>query len=176
MDLVQPPAAPIPAQEMQAWFRKGEIQGSIRNCEEIFNSGIFSANGIQSPLFQAAVVHLLICLNDLVGKAKADGNRLTTTEDIDIFNEITDLTDLIIKCRNAACHISSTLNNIEENRFIFNVVEGRRPKAFMLDGLELGCDFEDDIAVYYGKYRFYLHRHGRKAFDQIVELYPDVEL
>jgi hypothetical protein len=155
-----------------AWFRDSEIQSSIRNCQQLYQSGIFGQAGKQGPLFQAAVVHLLICLNDLVAKAKIDGQRISDTNFVQVFDDVADVTDLISKCRNAACHISSPLHNLEVGKFTFNVVAGRSPNAFVMNGVALGCDFEDDIAIYYGKYRFYLRRHGLNTLNALTTLYP----
>lgn len=156
-----------------AWFRESEIRQSIRTCEKIFNSGIFNPQHLGNPLFQSAVVHLLICLNDLLAKANQDGKRVSFTQDIKTCAEINDITALVAKCRNAACHISSPLNNLETNRFAFNCAAGKDPGAFQINGVSIGCDFEDDIAVYYGTYRLYLRRNALVALQEVIARYPE---
>ena len=160
-------------QSFAAWLRSGDIQTSIRKCQEIFNSGIFSSSGISNPLFEPAVVTLLINLNDLLGKSNKDEMRVAFAEHVERTDKIKDVTDLIRECRNAACHIGSGEHLFEGlGKFTFNVVSGLSPNAFNLNGVTLGCDFADDIAVYYGEKRIYLRRHLVAALEAVTKNYP----
>ena len=156
-----------------AWLRSGDIQTSIRKCQEIFNSGIFSSSGISNPLFEPAVVTLLINLNDLLGKSNKDEMRVAFDEHVERTEKIKDVTDLVRECRNAACHIGSGEHLFEGlGKFTFNVVSGLSPNAFNLNGVKLGCDFADDIAIYYGEKRVYLRRHLLIALEAVTRNYP----
>lgn len=156
-----------------AWLRSGDIQTSIRKCQEIFNSGIFSSSGISNPLFEPAVVTLLINLNDLLGKSNKDEMRVAFDESVELTEKIKDVTDLVRECRNAACHIGSGEHLFEGlGKFTFNVVSGLSPNAFDLNGVKLGCDFADDIAIYYGEKRVYLRRHLLIALEAVTRNYP----
>lgn len=160
-------------QSFAAWLRSGDIQTSIRKCQELFNSGIFSSAGISNPLFEPGVITLLINLNDLLGKSSKDGKRVTITDHVEISDKINDVTDLIRECRNAACHIGSGEHLYEGlGKFTFNVISGLSPNAFHLNGVNLGCDFADDIAVYYGEKRVYLRRHLLLALEAVARNYP----
>lgn len=155
-----------------AWLRSGDIQTSIRKCQEIFNSGIFSSSGISNPLFEPAVVTLLINLNDLLGKSNKDEMRVAFDEYVERTEKIKDVTDLVRECRNAACHIGSGEHLFEGlGKFTFNVVSGLSPNAFNLNGVKLGCDFADDIAIYYGEKRVYLRRHLLIALEAVTRNY-----
>lgn len=156
-----------------AWLRSGDIQTSIRKCQEIFSSGIFSSSGISNPLFEPAVVTLLINLNDLLGKSNKDEMRVAFDEHVELTEKIKDVTDLVRECRNAACHIGSGEHVFEGlGKFTFNVVSGLSPNAFNLNGVKLGCDFADDIAIYYGEKRVYLRRHLLIALEAVTRNYP----
>lgn len=160
-------------QSFSAWLRSGDIQTSIRKCQDLFNSGVFSSAGISNPLFEPAVVTLLINLNDLLGKSNKDEMRIAFTEHVELTDKIKDVTDLIRECRNAACHIGSGEHLFEGvGKFTFNVISGLSPNAFHMDGISLGCDFADDIAVYYGEKRVYLRRHLLIALESVSKNYP----
>lgn len=160
-------------QKISAWLRSSDIRTSIQKCEKLFNSGIFSYEGIESPLFEPAVVTLLINLNDLLGKSKKDGVPITFTDHVQITDKIKDVSDLVRECRNAACHIGSGEHLYEGiGKFTFNVICGLIPSACDLNGVKLGSDFADDIAVYYGEKRIYLRRHLLTAFEAVVRNYP----
>lgn len=160
-------------QSFSAWLRSGDIQTSIRKCQELFNSGIFSSGGIANPLFEPAVVTLLINLNDLLGKSKKDGKPITFTDHVELTDKIKDVGDLVRECRNAACHIGSGEHLFEGlGKFTFNVIAGLAPSAFDLDGVKLGSDFADDIAIYYGEKRVYLRRHLLAALEAMAKNYP----
>lgn len=155
------------------FFRKGDIQTSIRKCRDLFSSGIFSSAGISGSLFEPAVVMLLINMNDLLAKSNNDKMRVAFVDDIEITDKIKDVTDLIRECRNAACHIGSPEHLFDGiGKFTFNVVPGLVPKAFKINGIRLGCDFADDIAVFYGEKRLYLRRHLLRAFEAVEKNYP----
>ncbi|MFK3943947.1 hypothetical protein ACI2KC_20050 [Pseudomonas monteilii] len=156
-----------------AWLRSSDIQSSIRKCQDIFNSGIFSSNNISSPIFEPAVITILINLNDLLGKANKDGVRINFAEEVIQTDKIKDVTDLVRECRNAACHIGSGEHLFEGvGKFTFNVVSGYMPTAFNMNGIQLGCNFADDIAIYYGEKRIYLRRHLLVALEAVTKKYP----
>ncbi|MBB6286107.1 MULTISPECIES: hypothetical protein [unclassified Pseudomonas] len=158
-------------QEHAARLRKSDIQTSIEKCHKIFNCGIFSPENTSSPLFEAAIVALLVNLNDVLQKADKDGQRINIIDYVVMDGKIKDLTSLIRECRNAACHIGSGEHLIEDNKFTFNVVAGRFPSAFEIMGVRLGSDFDDDIAVFYGDKRIYIRRNLLIALEAVTKIY-----
>jgi hypothetical protein len=159
--------------DTMAWFRAGEVSRAKRMCKDIFDCGIFSPGNSEHPLFEAAITQLLIGLNDLLQKAKRDGKRVALIDHVQITEGRADVTDLIRDCRNAACHISTGLHNLGTNKFTFNTISGKRPNAFRIGNLTLGCEFEDDIAAYWGESRLYLKRNALVAFQAAIEVLPD---
>lgn len=160
-------------QKFAAWLRGVEIQTSIRKCQEIFDSGIFSSVGSKTPFFEPAVVVLLININDLLGKSKKDGMPIEFSDHVEQTEKIRHVHDLIRECRNAACHIGSGENLFEGfGKFSFNFVVGLDPAAFTIDDVVLSCEFEDDIAIYYGEKRIYLRRHLLASLISVAKNYP----
>lgn len=162
-------------QKKMSWFREGDIRLAISGIKRVLESGVFSPEGMASPFFEPSVVYSLILLNDLLQKADDDGKRVTFSDDITGGNDGVDVTKLIRDCRNAACHIGSRLAEVDAGRFRFNVVAGRVPNAFVINSVSYGSDYDDDIAVFYGPMRLYLRRHFLRAYNDICEIYSQVE-
>jgi hypothetical protein len=120
-----------------------------------------------SELYPAYGTHLFIHLHDLVQRARVIGREITFTSDVDQTVGVTTVTDLISKLRNAVCHIRSPTRNVNEASFVFNRIFGYIPNAFNMNGVTLGCEYEDDVAIYYGPYRFYLRRHGQRVIEEL---------
>lgn len=154
------------------WFRSGDIERSVKKCRQIFDSQIFSTGIAGSHLFEASLTLLLINLSDLLQKARIDGRRIAFVEDVDI-GEGKDVTDLIAAARNAACHISSPIHKIDAGKFTLNVIAGRNPNAFRVNGVSYGSDYADDVAVYYGQIRLYIGRHLLRALIEVSHVYAD---
>ena len=147
-----------PAEPM-SWFTKNELRTSFLRIEEIRKSGILSDAGLTNPLFKSAVIELLIYINDLMQKADAHGQRITVTDHLPDNVALRDVTELIAKCRDAACHVSAGLEFFERNKFSFALAVGKVPDAVVIDGKAMGCDFDDDVAIFFGAYRLYLRRN-----------------
>ncbi|WP_186143853.1 hypothetical protein [Burkholderia gladioli] len=147
--------------------RKYAIEATWQDCRALFNSNIFSSEGARSPLFQAATVLLLINLNDLLQKASADKARVEFSDDVDVRDRVKDVTDLVRECRNAACHIGSTLSDIGFGKFRFGVLIGKCVGVTVGDEPVIKSDYEDDIAIFYGDMRLYLRRHAFRAWQEV---------
>jgi hypothetical protein len=169
----EPIALPKPKQrsaEDANWMREADIQGALTACERILAT-CFRIEVVMQPIFEAAVVFLLINLNDLLQKAKTDGARISFTDHIALNDRVSDVTDLVSKMRNAACHLGSPENDIGISKFRFCTVAGKQ-NAIMLGDLAIGCEFEDDIAIYYGRHRLYVRRHVARAIEELRNVYP----
>jgi hypothetical protein len=153
------------------WMRAADIQSSVTRCADIFNSGVFNAGSSAGVVFESAVTLVLVHLNDLLQKAKLDGQRINFADDMEVTESMTDVTDLVRACRNAACHVTSGEHKIDAGKFTFCVTSGYGPQAFVINGHEMGCDYADDIAVYYGKNRVYLKRHLLRSFELVAQIY-----
>ncbi|WP_122259700.1 hypothetical protein [Pseudomonas syringae] len=156
-----------------AWMRAGDIQSSIMRCNDLFNTGIFNSNNSTGVIFEAAVTLVVLNLHDLLQKAHKDGKRVDFVDDVEITKNISDVTDLISACRNAACHISSGSHNIESCKFTFCVATGYGPGSYSINGKDMGCDYADDIAIYYGEKRVYVRRHLHRSLGIVASLYSE---
>ncbi len=155
------------------WYHKGDIESDIKKIDKIFSTGIFSDRNFVNILFESAIIHVLIVLNDLLQKAHSEGKRINQTENIDSKNGCKDVTDLVNYCRNAVCHMASKNHFINENtKFSFNIAIGS-PRAFVIGDTVYGSEFLDDIALYWGSQRLYLKRHVLSAFLAVREVFPD---
>src|SRR5690606_34237723 len=120
-------------------MRNVDLFQSKQQFEKLVNTGILSPEGSRSPWFEPVITKLLILLSDLLKAADKIGKRCTLNEDIlcideRMASEINDVTDLIIRCRNACCHISSGNQIFETNKFQFCVIHGKAPTAMMING------------------------------------------
>ncbi len=159
-------------------MRRNDLYASRVQFERLVATNILSAEGSQTPWFEPVITKLLILLSDLLKAADKIGQRYRNTDDIgciddELRSEIRDVTDLVIRCRNACCHISSGNQIFETNKFSFCVIFGRNPNCFSITGKEIGSDYDDDIAVLWGPMRLYLKRNMLMAYDAVAGLFPD---
>ncbi|HSX00882.1 MAG TPA: hypothetical protein VLF67_01455 [Candidatus Saccharimonas sp.] len=108
-------------------------------------------------------------MNSLLQFLRTNDRRVDFTNDVTTSKEVKDITDLVNKVRNAAVHDTTSKDSFLDgnNWFVFNVVQGLVPSAFNINGQVLGCDYEDDIAYYYGNHRVYLKRHIYRLFSEL---------
>lgn len=145
--------------------------------EKLVATGILSSNGISSPWFDPVITKLLILLSDLLKAADRIGKRCTFDDDILVIDEamsskINDVTDLIIRCRAASCHITSGNQLFETNKLQMCVAVGKC-QLMSINGKVLGSDYEDDIAIIWGPMRLYLKRHLMRAYEYVAPLFSD---
>lgn len=122
--------------------------------------------------YEACVLMLLVNLHDLLQRAKAAGQPVTFTDHIEPDAEVDNVSELVAKSRNAACHVWGR-SNASSNAFRFNRVAGYCRHATVFDGKTLGCEFHDDVAIYYGKCRLYLNRHAVRALVALADVFPE---
>ncbi|GGI82661.1 hypothetical protein [Legionella impletisoli] len=119
---------------------------------------------------ESAFIEILIRLNDLLNFLNSNGKRIKFTEDVDIQNGVNDITALVRELRNAACHVRSGNRRIDTNNFVFNRFIGDVPNGINMGEIVMGCNYKDDIALYYGPYRIYLNRHIRRLVNEVSNL------
>lgn len=148
-----------------------EVSAAYFSIEKVLRSGVLDQQ--RSPLFEAAITSLLINLNDLLQKAKDVGSRVAFQDDVDVpGNPTADVTDLINKARNAACHLPSALQSVGWGRIRMNVYIGYCPRALVTPTETYGCDYADDVAVQYGPLRVYIGRHILRALIEVQAVIP----
>jgi hypothetical protein len=119
---------------------------------------------------EACVLMLLVNLHDLLQLARGAGSALTFDEHIDPDAGVANVTELVAKLRNAACHVWGRANS-GYNAFRFHRVAGYCPRATLFQSKPIGCDYHDDMAIYYGTTRLYLKRHATRALDELDRLF-----
>ena len=151
-------------------FEEREIEFSLRELETIFSTGVLDDQS--NPLLVAAITRCLICLNDLLNKAASKGCRVDIRDHVITSEKIQDLTDLIREVRNACCHIGSRLHRSGRWNIQWNIVSGVGRVA-TVDGITFACEFEDEIAIFFGDLRLYVRRNLQRAFDEIAKKFSD---
>src|SRR3989339_219601 len=145
---------------------KRDLLMETQRCVELFNSQIFTNRSIFT---KSAFIEVLIHLNYILQKLSKKNNRIVWDDDI---QNTKDITDLVNKLRNAACHSDSDENYISDTavKSVFNVVYGVCHNSIVIgDTGALRNDYKDDIAFYYGDKRIYLIRH----IERLLEELPD---
>jgi hypothetical protein len=154
--------------------RANDVAESIRTCQQILREDLFAQGfpvfGLQlrsRTMGRAAVTLLLIHLRDLLVALDNAGHRVAFDDDIHPDGKAKDVTDLIVNARNAACHVTSGNHFLEDgNKFTYNVIVGRVPRAFVINDVALGSDYPDDVAIFFGINRIYLNRHLTRALNE----------
>ncbi len=145
-----------------------DVRHALRQCEALLKS--LGQYQVADDMFEAGMALLLVNLNDLVQRARSVGQPLVFTEHVDTSEDVANISELVTRCRNAACHVWGRSSDISSASLHFTRISGYYPRATVLDGKVLGCDFHDDIAVYYGRYRIYLNRHIGRAVRELARL------
>lgn len=148
---------------------KFQIRQQLNRCIEIYSSGVLYGDSI---LAQSALVEILIRFNDILQFLSSKKLRITFKDDVG-GKGISDITDLVNKLRNAACHErTSGESDFANNRFVYcRFLGGAKMK--MADGSMYGSDHPDDIAFFYGDKRIYLNRHIRRLLEEIDKILKD---
>lgn len=153
---------------------KDIIRNNLPRCEELFQSGIFdikSENDHCKLFRQSAFTELLIRLHDILKHLNKNGKRICCSEHVQIDNDVRDITDLISKLRNAACHMTSKNRTVSGTNieFAFNIAKGNIT-ILNSTGINIGCEFEDDTAYFYGNFRIYLIRHIKCLLEHLKKI------
>ncbi|MYN06568.1 hypothetical protein [Pseudoduganella aquatica] len=151
-----------------SWMAHADMESALDKCDRILKT----LPPVAAPHFEAAITLLAINLNDALQKASTDGKRITFSDNIDAEAKVADVTELISKFRNAACHIFSPLTKVDGGKFRFIVIGGKAIGAISISSWDFGSDFEDDVAIYFGRFRVYLVRHIQRAVDELNSAYP----
>jgi hypothetical protein len=144
---------------------------NIRRITELLSCKIFEPENQGNLLQSSAFIELMICLRDLMYKTEKYATKIDFEDDIMKNDYVGDVSDAIRAVRDTCCHIDSFKRNIDENknRGTLMVAYGKCNLMKIAD-LELKNDYEDDIAVFYGKNRLYFNRHIIRAFNEAREL------
>lgn len=144
-----------------------DCEASIRRIADLLRSGIFDQVNAGHVLQASAFIELVICLRDLLHKVERYGKRISFTDDVMQNEYVKDVTDAVTAVRDACCHINSFKRLFDDrgNRGSFMIAYGKCNLAKIGD-LELRSEYEDDIAVFYGRNRLYMKRHVVRVFNE----------
>ena len=150
-----------------------EVEINVMHINDILMTNILTTIST-SPLVQSAFVDLIICLNDLMQKARLKDLRVTFTDDVVIENNIVNITDLVAVFRGAVCHIPSDSRKVAKTSHALVFTRGFGiTHIATIDTIDLIGEYADDIAVFYGHRRIYYKRHILRAFNECkVKLLP----
>lgn len=162
-------------------FAQQECRRTIDRFAELINSGIFDDGNRKHVLFWSAFIELMICLRDLLEKARKYASRISFTEDILPNDYVKDVHDAVVAMRDAGCHIDSYKKHLgrPQYRASFMVVRGNG-RLLNIGDVELSADYEDDLAFFHGVNRLYMRRHIIRAFEEakalLTPLMTDIQL
>lgn len=143
-------------------YDKFELQDQLNRCKQIYGSGILHTDSIFT---QSAFIEIMILLSDILQYLKKNNLCINFKDDISGDNVI-NITDLVTKIRNAACHIrTSDESNFSNNRFAFCKFVG--PAKIKIGEIIYGSDYNDDIAFFYGDKKLYLNRHIKRLLEEV---------
>jgi hypothetical protein len=155
------------------WLHNQTIKSQLKKVIDLVNSGVFH-NASLELLRESVFTEIMIHLNDLLQGLK-NSHRVNFKDDIP---DDHDITDLINSVRNAVCHIQSGERKADKKNNIilsFCIVDGLCPNAINIHGIELGCDYSDDMAFLYGTHRVYWKRHIIRVIEEIQKIYIQEE-
>ncbi|MFZ1218218.1 MAG: hypothetical protein WAO00_02940, partial [Chthoniobacterales bacterium] len=145
---------------------------------EILGTALFQPR-IQDchPLFWSAITEVLINLRDLCWFADKAQARLAWSDDLSPNTLCKDVTDLITFCRDGLCHSHTYHKYIDRDTEmvgIKNIVTGKNDPdlpGMRIGGIELRCEYDNEVALFIGKERLYLKRHIVRAFHELVRIF-----
>jgi hypothetical protein len=142
---------------------------------EMVRLGALHPDNWGSDLFYAAWTWTLIHLHDALKAAESLGERCTITADVT--PEGIDLTELIRRARNSACHIGSHTRWREDahgySRLAWTFIPGGRLGDTRVSGeLFEQCEFEDDNLLLVGAVRLYMKRNLDVGLNWVFDFAP----
>lgn len=149
------------------FYTISDIRSTIVRVEELIGSGIFDPKNSSNILLNSALTELLILVRDLMAKSKKYAQPIIFTDDINVTNEVKNVSDAIKFVRDAICHIDSQNRNHDNcrARLSYNIAYGKCCLAKIGD-VEIKSDYNDDICFFFGSQKLYLKRHIIRAFKE----------
>lgn len=113
----------------------------------------------------AAFTLLLINFSDLLQRISKSDARVSFDDET---APCKDITELMLRMRNAACHSSSEKELDPRTTITFGIMHPHTSQTFGGMGV-MGNPHSDDLAFYIGKYRVYLNRHLVRAYNEAID-------
>lgn len=147
----------------------------LQRCVGLFNSGVLASNSIFA---QSVFIEVMIRLNDILKALDKENERINFSDDVS-GEGVTDVTMLVRKMRNAACHDRvSREAKIGRGGFVFNRIIGKGKMTFSnkyKKNIIIKSDYNDDVAFLYGDKKIYLKRHILRLLSEIEEKLSKLE-
>ena len=155
-----------------------DIRSDIERIEIVLAQFPFAPVNCRNPFRQAALTEILVCLNDLLQKARDLNTPVTFIDGIP--PEVTlkngkpiDITDYVNMIRNAVCHVSSGTHILVHSKVYklkssYNIIYGNKGSAVVTsDGESLFQPlYADDFCFNFGRLLLYYNRHILRAFNE----------
>lgn len=152
-------AGEVPKADFDFFIEKAKVRAELFEIESIFKTGALGLNNLRNPLFRSALTMVLILLKDLLAQArKCNIDTVTKDERGD-----TDLLEVISIARDSACHLTTKNTKVGSSDVRFYVSRGEDNGAY-IGGHQLGCNYADDAAIFFGSNRIYLKRDVIAAY------------
>jgi hypothetical protein len=142
-----------------------DVRQSIRHVEELARSDILTRRIQDDILFWAVVTRMIILTRDLVAKSEAQAKKpITFKDDVIVVGDVKDVASLITFFRDALCHIESNRHMARHDIYATLNMGPWKGSFATIGDFELINDYDDDIALFIGSQRLYVHRHLLRAF------------
>jgi hypothetical protein len=139
------------------------VEWMLSTCEKILKDNFWEGGSYRAA---AGLTLLLINLSDLLQRVSMVAVRVSFSDET---APCKDVTELILKMRNAACHVNSQ-GELDYRTTIRLGIMGPLTKQEFAGGGSMENPHDDDIAFYIGKHRAYLRRHLIRAFNQVIDV------
>jgi hypothetical protein len=148
---------------------KRELSFETERCADLFDSHVLVSDSLFA---QSAFIELVIRLNYVLQKLNSENRRVDWGDDVlpvQHPKDPNDITSLVNRLRNAACHAESPECYLYDTRtkFVFNRCFGKGPIMTLGNGQVVGGEYEDEVAFYYGANRIYLNRHIKRLLEEL---------
>lgn len=143
----------------------------LKRLKSILSTNVLvDRNQSMSPFKMSVFIETMIRLQNLVYYlANYSDGWQDFTDDVEEIGDVKNIKDLVKVVRDAAVHDVTSesvkagdTGNVSSK---FNSVHGKL-RINLTSDYKVECDYNDDVAIYYGKYRIYLKRHVYRIVDE----------
>lgn len=174
MNTPNPPTSPTPPAPKQTrtarhnYLVQQDIRRTIEEIQKLHWIKVIQT-GWPDEVVWPVVTRMVICIRDLVAKSQMLAQkRIDFTDDVIIKDRVKDAASLIRFLRDALCHVESPGHMLDETNILTFSIQRGKGVLMSMPGMELGCDYDDDIAFIFGNQRVYYSRHLLRAFRESV--------
>lgn len=175
----------------EQFFNEADIRSDISRIKTVLDTKIFEREFRQNPLLRAAFTELIVCLNDLLQKAKAMGVPVTFNDEIprSVNAKSTtqpNITDFVSVVRNIICHVPSknafaVETELQALKNPFSIVDPPEIPSAVINGIPLfEPKYHDDFCFTVGQFMLYYNHHILRALREakvsLAPLVPGIQV